>query len=402
MYGKDARGIDMEIMIWGCGKFGKQAYHYYNENFKIVGFVDSDSRKWGTYIFEKMVYSPKVLESFKGKVIIAVKSNYEVIHEFLEKTYGISESILFKLEERPLISRNHSDFWNVIDESTIMIYFLGGLGNQMFQYALAKNYMKQGKKVLANIEHYSKLGKRKFVLCDIFKNITLNLGGDDQKKKIIEKNVDEFDNYKDFRVYVEEMQNVREKSADMSLLNVTGGIMYGFYQSFRFAQQVEEDLRKDFTFGTNNDDKFVKVLETIQAVNCVSVHIRRGDYTTEKNQDIYGGICTLQYYENAMRIVTDKDESCVFCFFSNDMKWVKEHFKIPNAIYIESSMFENYQDWYDMYLMSQCKHNIIANSTFSWWGAWLNSNKDKIVIAPGKWNNLYEHTDIYPDDWIPI
>nr|WP_296480273.1 alpha-1,2-fucosyltransferase [uncultured Acetatifactor sp.] len=392
----------MEIMIWGCGKFGKQAYHYYNENFKIVGFVDNDSRKWGTYLFDKMVYSPDVLEDFKGKVIIAVKSNYDVILELLEKMYGISESILFKVEEQPLISREYSKINNIIDENTIMIYFMGGLGNQMFQYALAKNYMKQGKKVLANIEHYSRLGKRVFVLCDIFKNITLNFGGDEQKKEIIEKNVGNLDKYKNFRVYVEEMQNGKEKSADMSLLNTTGGILHGFYQSFRFAQKIEKDLRTDFTFGTNNDYKFVEVLKTLQALNCVSVHIRRGDYTTEKNQDIYGGICTLQYYKDAMKIVADRDGSCVFCFFSNDMKWVKEHFKIPEAIYIESNMFENYQDWYDMYLMSQCKHNIIANSTFSWWGAWLNQNKDKLVIAPAKWNNIYEYRDICPDNWITL
>lgn len=153
----------MEIMIWGCGKFGKQAYHYYNENFKIVGFVDNDSRKWGTYLFDKMVYSPDVLEDFKGKVIIAVKSNYDVILELLEKMYGISESILFKVEEQPLISREYSKINNIIDENTIMIYFMGGLGNQMFQYALAKNYMKQGKKVLANIEHYSRQDRKSVV-----------------------------------------------------------------------------------------------------------------------------------------------------------------------------------------------------------------------------------------------
>ena len=98
----------------------------------------------------------------------------------------------------------------------------------------------------------------------------------------------------------------------------------------------------------------------------------------------------------------DKVGNCKFIFFSNDMEWVKRNYNIENAIYVNSTLFDNYQDWYDMYLMSMCKHNIIANSTFSWWGAWLNSNKEKIVIAPNKWVNLCDYKDIYPDDWIKM
>lgn len=392
----------MKIMIWGCGKFGKLAYHYYNDGFNIIGFVDNDSNKWGMNLFDKMVYSPKILKTFEGKVIIAVKNDYADIQNTLKETYGISEAILFKVEEKPLVLEESTNNSIVVDESTIMIYFLGGLGNQMFQYALAKNYLMQKKKVIANIEHYYNLGKREFVLCEVFKNITLNLGGDNQRKQIIKKNIDGIDSYKNFRVYVEEMRSGVKKSADMSLLDVTGGIMYGFYQNFHFAQKVETELKRDFVFGTNGDSKLEQILKIIQESNCVSIHIRRGDYMTEKAQMIYGGICTKQYYDNAMEIMKNRIGACIFCFFSNEMEWVKEHFKISNAIYIESNMFEDYQDWYDMYLMSQCKHNIIANSTFSWWGAWLNQNKKKIVIAPKKWSNKYDYEDICPDDWIVI
>lgn len=392
----------MEIMIWGCGRFGKQAYHYYDGIVDIAGFIDNNPNTWGTYLFDKMVYSPKVLKNFDGKVVIAVKNDYVSIQKGLKDTYGISETILFKVEEQSLTTQEYSDICGEIDENTIMIYFLGGLGNQMFQYALAKNFLAQGKSIVANIEHYFKLGKRKFILCDVFENITLRFGGDVQKNEIIEKNIEVNGNYKDFRIYVEETRKGTEKSADMSLLDITSGIMYGFYQNFCFAQKVEKDLRKDFTFGTNGDSRLVKLLKRIQDLNCVSVHIRRGDYLKKDAQSTYGGICTQQYYDTAIQIMQDKLETCVFCFFSNDMEWVKEHYKIRDAIYVESDMFEDYQDWYDMYLMSICKHNIIANSTFSWWGAWLNENTDKIVIAPSKWINGVEMLDIYPSDWIKL
>lgn len=392
----------MQIMIWGCGRFGEQAYHYYNGDYDIVGFVDNDSNKWGTYLFDKIVYSPKVLETYKGKVVIAVKNDYVNIWKTLEKTYGITEIVLFKIEERTLIVNESPNICGEIDENTIMIYFFGGLGNQMFQYALAKNYLLKERKIIANIESCFKFNSGKFILCDVFRNITLSFGEDIQKNEIIDKNIDVYGNYKNFRIYVEEMRNGMEKFADISLLDITGGVICGGFQNFRFAQIIESELRKDFEFGTNNDDKLIQILRSVQEKNCVSVHIRRGDYTTKRNQIIYGGICTLQYYDNAMKMMQNKVESCVFCFVSNDMEWVKEHFKIPDAIYIESNMFENYQDWYDMYIMSQCKHNIIANSTFSWWGAWLNQNKDKIVIAPKKWINVYQYLDIYPKEWITI
>lgn len=391
----------MDIMIWGCGRFGKQAYYYYNENeeLNIVGFIDSNPDVWGTSLFGKTIYSPKVLENFSGRVVIAVKNDYASIQKVLEKTYGISETVLFGVEEQPLIAQEYSDVCGSVDKNTIMIYFMGGLGNQMFQYALAKNYLLQGKNIVANIEHYFKLGNRKFILCDVFKNIALNFGGEIQKNEIVDKNADVYGNYKNFRIYVEDMGNDMEKSTDMSLLDITGGVIYGYFQNFHYAQRIESELCRDFEFGTNDDDKLINVLKMIQKKNCVSVHIRRGDYITKRNQDVYGGICTPQYYDNAMKMMKDKVASCVFCFFSNDIEWVKEHFKIPDALYIESNMFEDYQDWYDMYLMSQCKHNIIANSTFSWWGAWLNGNPEKIVIAPKKWLNLRNCRDICPDDW---
>lgn len=97
-----------------------------------------------------------------------------------------------------------------------------------------------------------------------------------------------------------------------------------------------------------------------------------------------------------------KRPDAAFCFFSNDMDWVKNNIQEKDALYIEKEMFTTYHDWYDMYLMSICKHNIIPNSTFGWWGAWLNQNPDKIVIGPKQWRNRWEAKDWCPPEWIAI
>ena len=89
-----------------------------------------------------------------------------------------------------------------------------------------------------------------------------------------------------------------------------------------------------------------------------------------------------------------------FVFFSNDVDWVKHNIKVEDAVYFERNMFAKYSDWYDMFLMSVCRHNIIPNSTFGWWSAWLNRNPDKIVVAPKRWRNRWEAQDWCPEEWV--
>ena len=188
----------------------------------------------------------------------------------------------------------------------------------------------------------------------------------------------------------------------MSLLSITGGIICGLHQNYIFPGLIREILLKDFKFSSDHDDKLIMLCDRIVKENAVSVHVRRGDYLTENNKWLYGDICTERYYRIAIEYIQKKVGNCILYFFSNDIEWVKKHYNLENALYIEENMFDSYQDWYDLYLMSICKHNIIANSTFSWWGAWLNQNKNKIVVAPEKWINIFEYEDIYPKEWIQI
>jgi len=133
--------------------------------------------------------------------------------------------------------------------------------------------------------------------------------------------------------------------------------------------------------------------------NSISVHIRRGDYLKPVHQASFGNICTPEYYRTAIRTICKRVEKPVFYIFSDDIPWAKANLG-STAHYIDWNTNEN--AWEDLYLMSLCKHNIIANSTFSWWGAWLNRNPDKLVLCPPKYTHFDDSNDFYPEKWIRI
>ena len=143
------------------------------------------------------------------------------------------------------------------------------------------------------------------------------------------------------------------------------------------------------------DEHNIALLNHIMNSQSVFIHIRRGDYLAPEHILTYGGICTEEYYQKAINIIMDKFENPNFFVFSNDIEWVKKHMSIPNPTFVCNNTGEN--SFIDMYLMSHCKAAILANSSFSYWGAMLNSN-NPMVIYPGKWFNS-NTPDIFPDLW---
>ena len=131
----------------------------------------------------------------------------------------------------------------------------------------------------------------------------------------------------------------------------------------------------------------------------ISIHVRRDDYLSSKYVSGFGGICTIEYYNKAVERIKEEVIDPVFYIFSDDINWCRENLKLEQGVFIDWNTGK--ESWQDMFLMSQCKHNIIANSSFSWWGAWLNSNSEKIVIAPRIWWNGLKD-DVVPDSWIRI
>jgi len=178
-------------------------------------------------------------------------------------------------------------------------------------------------------------------------------------------------------------------------------LFMGTWQSDKFFKGAEDEIRRSFVFKSSLRSALtVDMSDRMRSEQSVSIHVRRGDYLSDEFSVGFAGVCTEEYYANAIDYISKQIENPYFYIFTDDYSWVSEHFKLENATYVNFNKGTN--SWQDMYLMSQCKHNIIANSSFSWWGAWLNANSDKIVIAPKQWWRLFETDDVVPETWLRI
>lgn len=283
----------------------------------------------------------------------------------------------------------------------IIIKFKGGLGNQMFQYALYKNYIYKNKEVKADLSFYNSNDDHNGFELDKIFNIELNIANleeiqymGDCKKRIIDK-VRRRCGYRKKSHYVE-----NEFIFDKNLLDKDNLYIEGYFQTEKYFKHIRNEILNSFSVSIN-DYRNEMLIEKMKNENCVALHVRRGDYIkNKKTRKIYGGITTLDYYEKAIKYINKNVKNPVYYVFSDDIKWVQENLCIDSSIIVDwNTGKESYKD---MILMSKCKHNIIANSSFSWWGAWLNINSTKIVVAPNKWLNTKSTPDIYCKGWIKI
>jgi hypothetical protein len=274
-----------------------------------------------------------------------------------------------------------------------IVSIAGGLGNQMFQYAFylsLKHYWfprDLNKKYIAPYEIHNgyELNNVFNIKQNIVTNLTVGFIKKNFKKKILKK---------------------QEKSGgafEQINLRTNQPIRYfsGYWQSEKYFVGIEDKIRSTFKFDFTQVSKRNKsLISDMRNENAVSIHIRRGDYVNDPGAKmVLGGNCNLDYYKKAINYINGKIENPFYYIFSDDSEWVRENFTfLRNSIVIDWN--KNKDNWQDMMLMSTCKHNIIANSSFSWWGAWLNSNPDKIVIAPKKWFNTFDATDIIPECWL--
>ncbi len=281
----------------------------------------------------------------------------------------------------------------------LILEFKGGLGNQMFQYAFYKNLLYHKKEVSCKITNT--IGDRPFKL-DHFPGVSFEKADDvkyDELKKkyvdrcFIEKVVDKISGGSG-RYYYHENER---KKFDKKLYKFDDIILSGYFQSEIYFRAVKEQVRKDLVFPYG-EKKLQDIISSLTH-DSVSIHIRRGDYLDDPH--IYGDICTLRYYRDAIAYISNMMEAR-YIVLSDDIQWAEHNLHLPDAMYVEKDMFDDHDDWYDMCIMSRCHHNIIANSSFSWWGGWLNGHPDKIVIAPPYFDNRYKHRSLACDDWVTM
>jgi hypothetical protein len=184
------------------------------------------------------------------------------------------------------------------------------------------------------------------------------------------------------------------------LLNKKNTYFQGFWQTEKYLLPIAKELRKELTFKQEMDKENLEIATLITSCHSVSLHIRRGDYLKKRRFDTVGSVCTEKYYAQSIQYITNQLEQPRFFVFSDDIHWVKKHLNIKQATYVDVNTGKN--SFKDMQLMSLCQHNIIANSSFSWWGAWLNAHPDKIVIAPAIWFRGTDMPDIIPTNWIKM
>ncbi len=199
-------------------------------------------------------------------------------------------------------------------------------------------------------------------------------------------------------------RRLRERDLQkIKLLSFRHNCIYldGYFQSSDFIGDAESVLRKELTFATNPSRQNIELLKQISDNETVAIHIRRGDYLTEPS-GIYSK-CELGYYQAAVTKIVDIHGPLMLMVFSDDTQWVVanfiQHFAESHRITV-SEKNQGQTAYEDLRLMSACHHNIIANSTFSWWGAWLNEYPDKIVIAPKKWYTIDNmESPFIPRNW---
>lgn len=176
----------------------------------------------------------------------------------------------------------------------------------------------------------------------------------------------------------------------------------GYWQSERYFEKVSDVIRRDFSFRVPMNSKNLMTVRQIEGCNAVSLHVRRGDYATNPTTMAIHGLCSVAYYREAIAFLNRRMDNPVYFVFSDDASWARAELGGQTNMRFVKHNVGN-ESYNDMRLMAACTHHIIANSSFSWWGAWLNSNRNKIVIAPKRWFASDRKAEgLIPKSWIQI
>jgi hypothetical protein len=266
-----------------------------------------------------------------------------------------------------------------IKMSNKIIKVKGGLGNQLFQYAYGRYLLVKNKKVMFDLSFFQ-TGKNNFDTNRVFLLNDFNIINDSyftiEHESGLKKNFIKI--LRKFKFNIDE-----------------------FYQTPKYLNSIKSLLVREISLK-NPSDRFNEAVSKIKK-SSVSIHVRHGDYLNDEKTKNFHGVLDLEYYKKAYNKLKEKQKIKQVVFFSDNIEWVKKSFNFIDCevIYVNHSKLS---DTEELILMSKCSHHIIANSTFSWWGAWLNPNPNKIVIAPKQWTTkkTSDELDILPKGWVQL
>lgn len=287
----------------------------------------------------------------------------------------------------------------------IITKIMGGLGNQMFEYAIARSMAQRNNDIFKlDISYYSKPKQelRTYEL-NLF-NIDETIATEQEYNKLRRRKGFLFNITKAVNALMNRQSFYRKEKEDAlfdeEVYNLKGNIyLDGYWQNEKYFKEIREQLIEDFTPKSDISEKAQGYLKDIENTNSVSLHIRRGDYISDPTANNFHGVTNIEYYNRAVDYVNDQVSEPVYYIFSDDIAWCKNNFDfLENKIFVDdtSSAID------DLELMKRCKHNIIANSSFSWWAAWLNENSNKIVITPKVWFSAKIDLHLAPEEWIRL
>lgn len=285
---------------------------------------------------------------------------------------------------------------------------MGGLGNQLFQYALAEKMKSLGYQVKLDISYFSENiegdTKRK-CYADLFPQLNVEYASDKEIIKCGEQPLLKRIKRKICRtgspIYME--KNCGFQQAIFQYKKWDDNYLIGYWQSEKYFKDIKEIIQESFSLDfLSLSDRNEKLEKRLREKESVAVHIRGGDYLKKENNEIWGGICNKEYYRRSIEYMWGHLNKPIFYVFTNDMEHAKQILELESVPHIFVDWNGEEKGYIDLYLMSLCKHQIIANSSFSWWGAWLNKNTEKIILAPDRWRNYGKDEDIYCSGWLRI
>lgn len=270
----------------------------------------------------------------------------------------------------------------------IVVNLIGGLGNQLFQYAAARRLA-----LLRNVP--LKLDITPFNSYKLHKYSLMHYR--------IEQNFATIDDLSSLLSRGAVLREDRLFEFNPQLFQMPGyTYLQGYFQSHRYFKDIESVIRHDITVTSPVGGQDAVVLGRINRTNAINLHVRRADYVNDSKTNSVHGICSPRYYAAALEHVRARVADPVLFVFSDDIYWAQEnlHFDLPTVFVGHNNADRNFED---LRLMASCRHHIIANSSYSWWGAWLAGAPDKIVCAPARWMAVeFDKHDLLPETWAVI